>query len=73
MSKVTASVNRKEVGVLLVAGEADVVRCDGVQEEPIKARQVSVHLEYTRTSFDCIGSAATDVTYWTIRIVTELE
>lgn len=50
-SEVTAAVNRKELEsfVLLVAGEADVVGCDGVQEEPIKAGQVSVHLRSTNT------------------------
>lgn len=33
--------------ILLVAGEADVVGSDGVQEEPIKAGQVPVHLKHT--------------------------
>lgn len=36
--------------LLFVAGEADVVGCDGVQEEPIKAGQVSVHLRNTHTN-----------------------
>lgn len=33
---------------LFIAGEANVVGRDGVQEEPIKSRQVPVHLKHTR-------------------------
>lgn len=38
-----------ELYVLLIASKADVVGGDGVQEEPIKAWQVSVHLKHTQT------------------------
>lgn len=35
--------------LLFIAGKTNVVGCDGVQEEPIEARQVPVHLKYTQT------------------------